>query len=312
MSCRPVVYTARPRLQPEVRVLRRALGYLLLAVLLVIIVGFVSGWWIVHRALPQLDGTLLLPELKQEVTVDRDAWGVPHIRASSLEDLLTAQGYVLAQDRLWQMDLLRRAAAGQLAEVFGPAALERDREYRTLGLYLAANRDAANLDSETRGMLEAYARGVNRYIEEHRGRLPWEFSYLRYQPGPWRPADSLLIGGYMFQTLTSTWRQELKRAQVTELVGPERASELFVLDAPRDHFIVGGGSATAPAATPAPAGTGTLHQGWVSATAVLGQFDEELRAGVGSNNWVVDGTHTASGKPLLANDTHLSLNVPCI
>jgi len=298
----------------EVRILGRALRYLLITLLLIISLGFLTGWWIVHRALPQLDGTVSLPELMQEVTVNRDIWGVPHIRASSLEDLLTAQGYVLAQDRLWQMDVLRRAAAGELSEVFGPIGLERDREYRVLGLRIAAERDAANLSRETRQMLEAYARGVNRYIEQRRGRLPWEFVAMHYEPRPWRPVDSLLVAGYMYQTLTSTWKAELKRAKVTQLVGPERAAELFVVDSPHDHFIVVGEASGAGVngVYPRALGSAKLVEGWRSAEAILEEFDEEVRAGVGSNNWVVDGTHTASGKPLLANDTHLQLGMPCI
>ena len=315
----------------------RFLRYVVLVAVLVMGLGLAAGWWIVRRALPQLDGAASLPELHEEVTVNRDAWGVPHIRASSPEDLFTAQGYVLAQDRLWQMDVLRRAAAGELSEVFGPIALLRDREFRPLGLRLAAEREAARLDPETRGMLEAYARGVNRYIEERRGRLPWEFLYMRYAPRPWKPADSLLIAGYMYQTLTRTWEAELKRAKVTELVDAERARDLYVADASLDRVIVGEAAREAPApnpakkpaptrptpragaAGPAPLGLAPPPRaarpepvGWRAAESLLEQFDEEVRAGMGSNNWVVDGTHTASGKPLLANDTHLRLDVPCI
>jgi len=309
--------------------LRRFVGYLALVVILLAGLAFAAGWWVVHRALPQYDGTASLPDLKQEVTVDRDTWGVPHIRASSLEDLYTAQGYALAQDRLWQMDVLRRAAAGQLAEVFGPMALRLDREYRTLGLYLAAEREVSRLDAETRGALEAYARGVNRYIEERRNKLPWEFVYLGYEPRPWKPSDSLLIAGYMYQTLTRTWETELKRAKLAALVDEQRARELYVTDSPLDRYIVG--DARNPAAGPAPAkttagasqtreagarasppGPPTASGDWRAAQKLLEQFDEEVRAGLGSNNWVVDGTHTASGKPLLANDTHLQLSQPCI
>jgi penicillin amidase len=311
-----------------VRILARVLLYVLLALVLVVGLAFATGWWIVHRALPQLDGTASLPELKQEVTVDRDVWGVPHIRAGSLEDLLTAQGYVLAQDRLWQMDIVRRIAAGELSEVFGPVGLERDREFRTLGLYLAAEREAGRLDPQLRGLLEAYARGVNRYIEEHRSKLPWEFIAMGYQPRPWRPADSLLVAGYMYHVLTTTWKAELRRSIVSELVDPERAADLYAADSPLDHPIVGAAPADTPASSPArtpapkphrprkqngaPRATLSPPLEWRAAKAVLDQFGEEIRAGLGSNDWVVDGKHTASGKPLLANDTHLPLNIPCI
>ncbi len=308
----------------------RILLYFLLVIVLAVGLASAASWWIVHRALPQLDGTVSLPELKHEVTVDRDIWGVPHIRASSLEDLVTAQGYVLAQDRLWQMDILRRAAAGELSEVFGPVGLQLDREFRTVGFYIAAEREASRLPPEFRGLLEAYARGVNRYIEDHRGRLPWEFVTMGYQPRPWRPADSLLIAGYMYQTLASTWKAELKRSIVTGLVDAERAADLYLVDSPLDHVVVGAEAASppptksaAPGANPprkprpaerpraSPAAHAVLAQ-WKAAESILQQFDEEVRGSFGSNNWVVDGTHTASGKPLLANDTHLRLDRPCI
>ncbi len=286
------------------------------------VLSFAVAWWIVHRALPQLDGAASLPELKQEVTVDRDSWGVPHIRAASLADLITAQGYVLAQDRLWQMDILRRVAAGELSEIFGAQTVEIDRQYRTLGLRVAAEREVGTLDLETRVMLEAYAAGVNRYIAERHGKLPWEFSALRYQPRPWRPADSLLVAGYMYQTLTNTWERELNRARLTQIVGADRAAELYLADSPADHYVVGDTKSAAPEQKAsrkkaAPKKTASRAQdnaplAWKTAHAMLAQFDEEVRAGIGSNNWVVGGTHTASGKPLLANDTHLPLGVPCI
>ena len=115
-----------------------------------------------HRALPPVDGTVEVQGLTQPVTVDRDAWGVPHIRANSLEDLLEAQGYVTAQDRLWQLDVLRRVGAGEVSEIFGPSTLDLDEQFRRLGLRQAAEREAASLDPERRAALEAYARGINR------------------------------------------------------------------------------------------------------------------------------------------------------
>ncbi len=314
--------------------MRRFFALLLVLILIFACAALALGWWIVHRGLPQLDGIASLPELKQEVTVDRDAWGVSHIRAGSVEDLMTAQGYVLAQDRLWQMDILRRVAAGELSEIFGPATVQLDRQYRTLGLRVAAQREAESLDPELRAMLDAYARGVNRYIAERGGALPWEFVAMRYKPRPWTRVDSLLIAGYMYQTLTNTWRLELHRAQVTARVGPELAKDLFIAEAPEDHTIVDFPAAPAGNAAPAqPApenqkpdshpgsapsvelarvAPAQLNTGWKAAQKVLAQFDADVRAGIGSNNWVVDGTHTASGKPLLANDTHLQLSVPCI
>jgi penicillin amidase len=301
-------------------------------------------WWYIFRPLPLVDGAASLPGLQKEATVDRDSWGVPHILAASLNDLVEAQGYVMAQDRLWQMDLLRRVARGRLAEIVGPAALPLDRQFRTFGFGRAADRDASLLDPESRGVYEAYARGVNHFIDEHQNRLPLEFSLLKYKPEPWRPSDSAVIAGYMYETLTDTWEEELNRAKVTERVGAERAKDLFSEDAPMDHFVVGDpnvtddGSehsrantgdedddddmpsdtvlkanlgATPAMQTPEPF-TGLTSALWPSLHNWIEDSRREIRHGLGSNNWVVSGAHTATGKPLLANDTHLELSVPPI
>jgi len=313
--------------------MRRFLKSLLALTLLLFLFMAAVGWWLFDRPLPQLDGLVPVPELHGSVSVDRDVWGVPHIRAESLEDLAAAQGYVVAQDRLWQMDLLRRIAAGELSEILGRATLEIDRENWTLGLRGAAERSLAGLNPRTRMVLEAYARGVNRFITDHRDRLPWEFVVLRYQPRPWEPADSLLVAGYMYNVLTSSWRAELDRAKLTERVGPERARDLFVEDSPKDHFIVGQvitgqeKSSSGPiqqSGRESPAHSSSMSMETSTARggkdaelvdralAMLTQFGAETEYFLGSNNWVVDGRHTYSGKPLLANDTHLQLNVPCI
>jgi penicillin amidase len=292
-------------------------------ILLLLGVALLTAWWLVHRALPMLDGAVTVPELREGVIVDRDQWGRPWIRAKSVEDLVMAQGYVMAQDRLWQMDLLRRAAAGELAEIFGPVALEFDKENRTLGMRLAAQRAGADSTPEIRALLDAYARGVNRYIEERRGRLPIEFTVLGYKPALWTPTDTYLISLYMYKTLTSTWKSKLNRQWITDKVGAEKARDLFVSDSPLDHYIVGGSAAPSPTKRPAHA-RGLPRSGasghappfpareWDAAQSFLAQFEAESSEIIGSNSFVVNGEHTASGGPLLANDTHLMLGVPDI
>ncbi len=315
--------------------MRRVLTYFVLVLLLLLIAMGGWGWWFVHRSLPQVDGTLQVPGLTATVVVQRDAYSIPHIRAKSLDDLSLAQGYVMAQDRLWQMELVRRAASGRLSEIIGPATLEIDRNFRRLGLSEAADRDVPMLDPQERSQLESFAQGVNQYIAANHSRLPIEFSLLRYDPEPWRPADTLLVVGYMYQTLTSSWRWDLNRLDVSALIGQERAAFLYDESSPYDHPIVGARPATLPktaaaapkqdpivgpalikpanalkpAASQEPESTAAL---WSFAESTLFQFDEQVRAAFGSNNWVVDGSHTASGKPLLANDTHLSLSTPDI
>src|SRR5271155_1096382 len=371
----------RDRIGAILRTMLRGLGWLV-AILLLGACAVV--WWFIYRPLPQIDGSLKVAGLQKEVTVERDAWGVPHIRAGSVQDMLEAQGYVMAQDRLWQMDLLRRASRGELSEILGKATLPIDKNFRTMGFDRAAERDAAEMDGETRALLEAYARGINRFIEQHQNRLPLEFSLLRYKPRPWKVSDSLAISGYMYLTLTDTWEEELARAKVTEKVGAERAKELFAEDATLDHFVIGDPNVPNDGAKgahknndddgdddddddddmkpdtvlkagvqPAPGTVRPSRQALVqplarrldqphalvdltsalSASAsvpaspddmsaaahllpsvreFLRTADNEIRRGQGSNNWVVSGAHTASGKPLLANDTHLELSVPSI
>ena len=184
----------------------------LLAIVAILVIIFATGiWWLVYRPLPQLKGIATLPGLQSEVTVERDNWGVPHIRASSVEDAVEAQGYVVAQDRLWQMDLLRRASRGQLSEILGPRTLKIDKDFRNLNFGRAADRDLQEMNPESRRLLEAYARGVNRFIEQHRETLPMEFTLLKYKPRPWLPTDSLVLTGYMYRTLTDTRRKSIAR-----------------------------------------------------------------------------------------------------
>ena len=310
---------------------------------LVILAGAVA-WWFIYRPLPQLDGSISLHGLQHEVTVDRDGWGVPYIRAASVEDAAEAQGYVMAQDRLWQLDLLRRVARGQLSEILGARTLQIDKDFRTLGLGRIADREATTLEPEPRKLLEAYARGVDQFIEQHQRRLPLEFSLLGYKPQPWRAADTLAISGYMYRTLADTREREIHRAKVAARAGADRAKDLFAIESPLDHFIVGdptvpndGSQRTATdpdeddddddmqpdtvfkadlarpnghaSENSAPDITTELAQ---SVVEFLAASSNEIRAGLGSNNWVVSGAHTATGKPLLANDTHLELIMPSI
>src|SRR4029077_10138476 len=151
--------------------LRTLLRIFVWAVGIIVVVGGGIVWWFVYRPLPQLDGAATLPGLQNEVTVERDRWGVPHIRANSVQDLAEAQGYVMAQDRLWQMDLLRRVGRGQLSEILCPATLDVDKQFRTFGFGRAADRDIPLMEPAQRILMEAYARGINRFIDQHRDRL---------------------------------------------------------------------------------------------------------------------------------------------
>src|SRR3954465_25572 len=284
-----------------------AIGFLVAFCVLIAAAWF---YWAAHSSLPQVNGTLKVAGLKSPVKVLRDAQGMPHIRASSMEDAIFAQGYVTAQDRLWQMDITRRFAAGDLAELLGPDLVRNDREQRILMLPEVAERAAAALSPEERALSNAYCAGVNAFIESHRDRLPIEFRVLRYQPKPWRVQDSFLIGANMMKALNhGTANDERIRELITAKLGPELTSELYPQTSVRDH----------PPTEPVRASNRkTKQQEDPSEDDPDFSPDSQISDDVqeepvpGSNNWVVSGAHTASGKPLLSNDMHLDYGVPGI
>jgi penicillin G amidase len=298
---------------------RRKIPFLLrlviyLFILCLVVAGAAGGfaYWRTLRCLPQLDGTIQVPGLASKVDVRRDGRGVPHLRAQSLEALVFAQGYVTAQDRLWQMDLSRRLAFGQLAEIFGESLVPRDVENRTLGFRQAAERAVEEMDPDTKRLIAAYTGGVNAFIQSHKDSLPIEFALLRYQPRPWEPADSFGVALNMAKALNTTWPDELMRARIRSHVSPEIYADLFPDHSPYDH----------PVAEPVPApALPSQHTrlepppGQEELDPVLASLlpeNQETSMGLGSNNWVLNGTHTQSGKPLLANDPHLGHTVPSV
>jgi penicillin G amidase len=274
----------------------------------------------VRRPLPKTKGTVHLPGLKGEVEVIRDRWGVPHIYATSEEDLFFAKGYVHAQDRLWQMEFQRRLAAGRLSEVIGEATLEFDRIFRILGLYRAAEADLAVLEPGSRRILDAYAAGVNAYIDSHPGRWSVEFSLLRFAPEPWKPADSLAWLKVMSWNMGCNWATELIHAHLAAQLGPELAADLEPRYPDYNPTIVQG-SGLPEGAEPPPNGWGSaaLRQ---ALEEVLGLFETApappaapaaaglTQARGNSNQWVISGDRSATGHPLLSNDTHLLLGLP--
>ena len=183
--------------------------------------------------------TLAVAGLRDRVTVRRDERGIPYIEAKNDADLYFAQGYVIASDRLWQMDLLRRNERGELAEVLGNAVLEQDKQHRTLGFAREVEIELARASPESRAVLEAYANGVNAYISTLDPKsLPPEFQILQYQPKPWTPADSLLVGKVFAEALSNTWRLDIMRAALAALPAEKRAG-LMPEISPLDVLVVG-------------------------------------------------------------------------
>ena len=306
--------------------LARAIGVLLVLVV-VLLLGAV-GWFYLRaqRALPQVDGRLRVEGLGAPVSVLRDAQGVPHIRAANLHDLMFAQGYITAQDRLWQMDGLRRAALGELAEIVGPRALEHDRHQRLLLFRSTAERAWDALPASSRDSFLAYASGVNAFIASRAGRLPIEFRLLRYAPRNWTPTDSLALGLFLHEMLThGQFRRQLAREKILAKLGPELTADLFPNSSLHDHPP--GAEARRLDQAPeeddeddddAPPVMRTTLEGAPPKPLLLGwefSVDPEWVSAAlpgGSNDWVVSGAHTVSGKPLLSNDMHLQQQMPSL
>jgi penicillin G amidase len=272
---------------------------------------------------PAESQTVQLPGLRGRVTVRRDERGIPYITASNDEDLYFAQGYATAADRLWQMDLLRRSARGELAEILGETAIEEDKRHRTYGFAQTADAEVDQGTPEARAILEAYARGVNAYITSLDPKnLPPEFRILLYQPRPWTPSDSLAVVKLFFESLSTTWRLDVMREAFADLPAEKRAG-LMPVTSPLDVLVVGtdrnvtGRPAASSTSPPLKRTNSTDMLRFLQTDAErasqslarLGLAAESLAA---SNNWVVSGKHTASGKPLLANDPHLSPSAPPI
>jgi penicillin amidase len=264
--------------------------------LLLILISVTSYYYFIRLPLPLTDGELRVEGLKAPVRVLRDEWGVPHIYAANQHDLFFAQGFVQAQDRLWQMETNRRVGAGRLSEVIGPEALETDKLLRTLGLMRAARSEVASYDDSSLRILQAYSEGVNAFIESRRDRLPIEFRLAGVSPEPWRPEDSIAWAKVMALLGGKNWQEEIIRAMLIRKLGSEKAKALLGLNKQ---------------------GTPTIIPDGMDLAALWPLIDNSRSSllpalGGASNNWSVHGSHTTTGSPILANDMHLVVMIPSV
>ncbi|HEY4032567.1 MAG TPA: penicillin acylase family protein [Ktedonobacteraceae bacterium] len=264
--------------------------------------GFVGGTYslLTRRPVPQKSGTLHLDGVHEPIEIITDRYGVPHIYANNEDDLYFAQGYMHAQERLWQMELNRRIGSGQLSEIFGPIALETDRFCRRLGLHRIAAEHAKELPDQDRRILEAYSSGVNTFINVNSRQMPVEFTLLGITPEPWKPAHTIQWGRLQGWSLSGNWETELIRARLVAKMGVERAVKLEAGYDPHHPLIIPPG----------------VEYSGVNAD-LLEQYKliQELSGfGMlgGSNNWAVDGTMTETGAAMLCNDPHLGQAAPSI
>ncbi len=310
----------------------RILLWIGFAVIIILACAAGYAYLAARSALPQLDGQLQIRGLSAPVTVTRDAHGVPTIEAGTLQDVFFAQGYVTAQDRLWQMDIMRRFAAGELSEILGEDTLQVDREQRILGLHAAATESLGMASPRDLSFFEAYARGVNAYIGSHGSRLPIEFRILKYAPKPWEPEDSIVIANQMVKDLNYHYFEDaLNKEKILGKLGPELTADLYVnrswhdrpptviredLDQPPNNVgssdedddndnSAGDDNAVTRLRNPYPSSDRNSDR----SSGKESSHPENAPVN-GSNNWVVSGAHTVTGKPLLSNDMHLGHQMP--
>jgi penicillin amidase len=258
-----------------------------------------AAWhWLARRPLPKQRGTVELDGLEGRVRVRRDRWGVPHVEADAKRDLYFAQGFVHAQDRLWQMDFYRRAVEGKISAMAGEEGLPVDRLMRTLGIRRVAEREAEELEPELRALLERFCAGVNAAAAGATA-LPFEMQLLRLRWKPWRPVDILSLGKLLAFGLSTNWERELLRADMLRALGPQLTSRL---------------DPTYPAGNPV-----VTQEAWSGdGLAIVEQIDAVRRSmglaaeASGSNNWAVSGALSATGSPLIAGDPHLPPSMPGI
>ncbi|MGA9289329.1 MAG: penicillin acylase family protein [Anaerobacillus sp.] len=281
----------------KVNMRKRKWPYYILGAILLLLLALASiGFWFAHKTAPETTGETVLSALGAPVSIYRDTSGVPHIEASSSKDLFMAQGYVTAQDRMFQMDLSRRQASGTLSEVIGESTIDKDKFFRTLGLRRAAEASFGAYSEEAQQVLQWYADGVNAYLTQAKSdhSLPIEFTLAGYEPEEWHPIDSLTIGKYMAFDLGGHWEGQAFRYYLLQNFSEEEALDLFP-SYPEN-------------------GSTVIQEVQKTSIDVTKSFTKAITPDPfnGSNNWVVSGEKTSSGRPLLANDPHLGLGTPPI
>lgn len=303
----------------------QGLARLLLGLIALALVGAVGGWfWLQGATVPQHGGRLALKGLSAPVEMNRTPDGILHIQAQTDNDAFFALGVAHAQDRLWQMEFQRRVGAGRLSEVLGKSTLETDRFLRTWGMYRAAEQAYTHIDAESKAAVDAYVAGINAYLATNPA-LPLEFRLLRYKPEPWKPADVLVWAKMMAYDLSGNWRGELRRLQwAAKGISQPRMAQLWPLYPADGPTILQSEDIKTPATAPiSRIPSAPYHPTLADAKAsqeLLAQAAQipqtfalpSARLARSSNNWVISGSRTTSGKPLLANDPHLALGAPSV
>ena len=279
------------------------------SILLIVLVG-VSIFLIMklRASLPLRDGERQIKGLDSTVTITSDRYGVPTIAAQTRRDATVALGYVTARDRLFQLDLLRRRAAGRLSEIFGKIAIETDKRQRVIGFNRVASKIVAHLPKEQKKLLDAYAHGVNAFIQQMRTPPP-EFLLLRYRPEPWKAEDSILVALNMFQTLSFSDDEERMMSIMEKSLPPEVVAFLTPDTDSYTQILLGGTDSHRPI-QPIPVAALASVRRHPKQNGARAKLVQPTDLGIGSNNWAVDGSKTIDGRAMVANDIHIGLSVP--
>ena len=295
--------------------LKRRIIFILFLALFVIAAFLTLGYFSLRRSVPATTGHFAAPGLSQNTEIGRDEWGIPHINARSEADLFFAQGYVTAQDRLWQMDLMRRAAQGRLAELFGEEMLPVDIFARTLAFERLGGRLLTVMPRENFTWLQAYCAGINAYIRTAK-RLPLEFSVLNYEPEPWKPDDCLAAQRLISWLLSMGWHVDLVYGELLQRVDSAKYARIAPQALPQPAAPYSPRLSAAHAKPTAPlyprTAAARANADLVDGEAALRALLNSPLSGLGSNAWAVTGRRTPFGQAILANDTHLPFTAPSI
>jgi penicillin G amidase len=294
----------------------RVFKFFLLFIVVPIIIGAAFAIFLIRRSFPQINGEVHLNGLTAPVEVIRDKFGVPHIYARNRDDLYRAQGYVHAQERFWQMDFWRYTGKGRLSELFGKSQIETDRFLRMMGWARIAQEEVDRLDKTSLAILNAYCEGVNAYLADHQNSsLSLEhgilsFTNSKYKPEKWTPLDSMVWGKVMSWDLGMNLSTETSRARLLKYRSIEQVEELFPPYPNVNPLILPGYHWNSPGQTIPKEMVNSIDD----IDQLLARFPlpHDPESGIGSNNWVISGNRTVSGKPLIANDPHLGTQMPSI
>ncbi len=270
------------------------------SILVLVIVGGFIFYRMLRASLPEYSGEIRSDKISNEIKIYRDSLAIPYIVASSQEDAAFALGFVHAQERMFTMDLARRAAEGRLSEIFGNETVPFDQMFRTVGIKNTCENILMKMDSSSLKVLNAYAEGVNLYIKEKKGEYPVEFDILGYRPEEWKPINSLEIIRMMGWELNISWWVDVSFTELVQKLGTEKVKEILPENSEDGPTIIPSEIKSYK----------NISSSFIETDKRFRQFMGWSGTHIGSNDWVVDGKKSVSGMPIIANDTHLGYRAP--